>query len=56
MEVGDRVEVKDSRGGKWKFNRRKGRIIATDKYCYTVRIDGGKEIRDVKDHFRPESS
>ena len=56
MKNGDRVEIKEAAGKDWKWTGRYGIIVDTDEYCFTVSADDGDRIRDVKEHFRPESS
>ena len=56
MLTGDHVEIKEHNGGSWKWTGRKGHVTDFDKYCFTVRTDDGKQIRDVKEHFRSVTS
>ncbi len=52
MKTGDYVKILDAKGsGVWCYAGRKGHIVEADKYCYSVRTDGGELIRDVKEHF-----
>ena len=53
MLLGDKVEIKESKGSCWAWVGRYGKIIEVDKYCYTVAADNGETIRDVREHFRP---
>ena len=54
MNTGDKVEIKEHDGGSWMWvePKRVGHITDVDKYCYSVRTDDGKSIRDVHNHFR----
>ncbi len=57
MQTSDYVEIKEARGaGRWSWTGRKGHIVKSDQYCYTVRADDGETIRDVRDHFRAAAS
>ena len=56
MNTGDRVEIKEFAGSRWKWTGRLGHITKVDQYCYSVRTDDGDNIRDVHEHFRRPQS